>query len=96
MIELFTALGMSELGAWVVSLGSPILSLGALVVVTMVAIFKITSAVKELKNTDEIKQLINQLEIEHKDNLVLKKINKKLTEELSKKIDVFSGDKDDD
>lgn len=96
MIEIFTALGMSELGAWIISLGSPILSLGALVVVTMVAIFKFNSAVNELKNTAEIKQLINQLEIEHRDNIALKKVNKKLTEELSKKIDLFSGDKDDD
>lgn len=95
MIEIFTALGMSEVGAYIVSLGSPILCLLALVVVAFVAIFKITKVVKELRNTDEIKALINQLEVEHKDNIALKKINKKLTEEISKKIDLFGGDKDD-
>lgn len=95
MIEIFTALGMSEVGAYIVSLGSPVLCLLALVVVAFVAIFKITKAVKELRNTDEIKALINQLEVEHNDNIALKKINKKLTEEISRKIDLFGGDTDD-
>lgn len=88
MIEIFTALGMSELGAYIISLGSPILCLIALVAVALITIYKITAAVKDLKNTDEIKQLVKQLEQEHADNIALRKINKKLVQELSRKIDL--------
>lgn len=92
MIELFTALGMSELGAYIVSLGSPIICIAALVVVCIMSIYKITAAVKDLRNTDELKRLANALDRAHVDNESLRKLNKKLIQELSRKIDLEGFD----
>ena len=94
MIEIFTSLGMTELGAYLVSIGSPILSLVALVVVALMVIYKTTKAINELRNTNEIKELVDELKTAHTDNAALRKINKKLLQELSRKIYVEDADND--
>lgn len=88
MIELFTSLGMSELGAYVVSVGSPVLSLIALVVVCIRVLGKVTIACSELKNNAQVAELINELKKSNAENQALKKLNKKLIQEISKKIDI--------
>lgn len=93
MIEIFTAFGMGELGAYILSLGSPLLALVALVVVSLITLYKLTKAITEFRNTDEMKDLVSALKTAHADNTALKKANKKLIQELTRKIDL--GDLDD-
>ena len=92
MIELFTALGMSELGAYIVSVGSPVLSLLALVFVCIKVLGKVTVACSELKNNAQVNELIAELKKSNAENQALKKMNKKLLQEISKKIDVIKED----
>lgn len=84
MVELFTSLGFSEVGAYVVSLGSPIITILALVLVCILTLKKFTNAIGEFRNTDELKELSKQLRIAHADNEQLRKANKALLSNITK------------
>lgn len=82
MIEIFTALGMSELGAYIISLGSPILALVALVVVAAMSIYKVSKAVQDLKGSSEIQKLVEELHQERIVNETSQRLNKRLLREI--------------
>ena len=88
MIEILTSLGMGELGAYILSLGSPVIAILGVFATVFVGIYKMSKAIKEFRNTDEMKDLVNALKTEHEDNLALKKANKKLVQALERKIDL--------
>ena len=92
MIELLTNIGMSEVWAYILSLGAPIVSVASTVIVALVAIFKVRRAVAEMKKTAELKELIEELRVQHSDNEALKRIQKKLCQEISRKIDLRCED----
>lgn len=88
MIEIFTSLGMGELGAYILSLGSPIVAILGVFAAVLVGIYKMSKAINEFRNTDEMKELISTIKTQNAENKALRQTNKKLIQALERKIDL--------